>query len=289
MRGVTTGREADRSAEGAVARPPLVGQGLVGVLLAGVLLLAGVGGTGLLVGAVAVLQVLLLLGFLALVEAPAAGGIFSVVLAGTVAADVVVVTQHGRIGGLAGVVALAFVAGLLHQLARRHRTRVTESLADTVVGITLVCCAACLVAVRELAGDRVLTVALTAAGAALLLGRLGDAVRRRPALAVGATRGWPGLLLALVAGPVGATLAGGGVVAGSRAALLGLAATTVVVATDLAVDLAAADLRVDLAAADLRPGDARRVASLRPVGLLLPLAALGPVAWVGARLVLGTA
>ena len=35
--------------------------------------------------------------------------------------------------------------------------------------------------------------------------------------------------------------------------------------------------------------DARRVASLRPVGLLLPLAALGPVAWVGARLVLGTA
>ncbi|MCW2606660.1 MAG: hypothetical protein JWO60_1353, partial [Frankiales bacterium] len=66
---------------------------------------------------------------------------------------------------------------------------------------------------------------------------------------------------------------------GPRAALVGLTAAAVVAAGDLAVDLAAAELRSGWR-------DARRVAALRPVGLLLPFAVLGPVALVAGRLVL---
>ena len=72
---------------------------------------------------------------------------------------------------------------------------------------------------------------------------------------------------------------GGDRVAGWPAALHGLAAPTVVACADVAVDLAAASLRPG-------PHDARRVAALRPVGLLLPIAALGPVMLVASRLVL---
>ena len=263
-----------------ISRPPLLAQGASSALVAGLLVLAGLAGPALLLAAVAVVQVVLLLGFLALAEAPAAGGIFVLGLTSTVAADLVVVTQDGRVGGLAGVVALSLVAGLLHQLARRHRAQVTESLADTMLAVVLACCAACLVATRHLdGGGRALSVALAGAGAALLAGRTGDALSRRTALVAGATRGWLGLLLSLGAGTAAAAAAGGDRVAGWPAALLGLAAATVVACADVAVDLAAASLRPGLPAA-------RRVAALRPVALLLPLAVLGPVTLVASRLVL---
>ncbi len=261
-------------------RPSLLAQGVGSAVVTGSLVLAGLAGPGGLLAVVAALQVLLLLGFLALAEAPAAGGIFVLGVGATVAADIVVVAQDGRVGGLAGVVALSLVAGLLHQLGRRRRSRVTESLADTMLAVALVCCAACLVAIRHLdGGGRALTVALVGAGAALAAGRLGDALSRRTPLVAGATRGWPGLLLSLGLGTAAAAAVGGDRVTGWPAALLGLAAATVV---------ACADVAVDLAAASLRPGapDARRVAALRPVGLLLPLAVLGPVALVASRLVL---
>ena len=263
-----------------VPRRPLLAQGAVSASVAGLLVLAGLAGPGMLLGAVAVVQVLLLLGFLAFAVAPAAGGIFVLALGATVAADVVVVQQDGRVGGLAGVVALSLVAGLLHQLSRRHRAQVTESLADTMLAVVLACCAACLVATRHVdGGGRALTVALAGGGAALLAGRIGDALLRRTALVAGATRGWLGLLLSLGVGTATAAAAGGDRVTGWPAALLGLAAATVV---------ACADVAVDLAAVSLRPGspDARRVAALRPVALLLPLAVLGPVTLVATRLVL---
>ena len=264
-----------------VPRRTLLAQGIGGALLAALLLVAGLAGSAALLAAVAVVQVLLLLGFLALVEAPAAAGIFVVALGATVAADVVVALQDGRVGGLAGVAALSLVAGLLHQLSRKDRSRVTESLADTLVIVVLVCGAACLVATRQVAGGRgAVTVALVAAGAALLAGRVGDAVARRPALVVGTTRGWLGFVLALAVGAAAGAAAGGDRMTGTQAALLGLAVATIVIATDLAVDVAAGALRTSAQ-------HTRRVAALRPVGLLLPVAALGPVAWVAARLVLG--
>ncbi len=272
-------------ATGPPRRPPLVVQGLWPALLAGGLVAATV--FGLLPLAVAVLgiQVFLVLGALALLDAPAAGGAFLVATGTVVAADVVVLADDGRISGLAGVAGLGLVASLLHQLVRKGRSRVTESLADTLVVVVVAVAAACLLALRQVdGGEQVLLVSLAAAGAVLLLGRVGDRLAPRPMLAAGATRGWPGLVLGLGAGVAVAVLVadagyGDGNLPLRSAALLGLVIASTVATADLAVDLGAAELRAGWR-------DARRVAALRPTALLLPYAVLGPVALLAGRLVL---
>ncbi len=260
----------DLGVKGAPFRRPLLGQGAASGALGGALLGLSVLGDLPLLGGIVVVQLLLGLGFLALVDAPASGGIFVIGTAATIAADLVVQLDGGQVGGLAGVLALALVGGQLHQLARRERSRVTESLADTVVLVVLVCSAVCLPAAQQVGGTWPLRAALAAAGVALLAGRVGDALVRRPPLAVGASRAWPGLLLALGAGVAVATLVADGHLTASRAALVGLSAAAAAAAADLAVDLVAAELTPS-------PDDARRVAALRPVSLLLPYALLGPV------------
>ena len=261
-----------------IARPPLLGQGVACALLAaGLLGLAVAGHLPLLAGA-AFVQLLSILGFLALVEAPASGGIFVIGAAAALGADAVVAVDDGRVGGLAGVVGLSLMAGLLHQLARRERSRVTESLADTIVIVVLVCSAACLAAaVQQHGGSWPVRAALAAAGVALLAGRVGDAIVHRPALALGSTRAWPGLLLALGAGAAVSAVVADGHLTQGRATLVGLVAAATVAAVDLTVDLAAAELSPD-------PGDARRVAALRPSSVVLPFALLGPVVLLVVRL-----
>lgn len=266
-------------------RPNGPALGLGGALVAAALLALSLAGRFPLTAGVLVVQVLLVLGFLALVEAPAAGGVFVLAAAAALAADAVVLLDSGRVAGLAGVAGLAVVAALLHQLLRRRRSRVTESLADTLVAVALVCGAACLPAALQAGAPgsplrATVLCTLAAAGAALLAGRLGDRVVRRPALAVGSERGLPGLVLALGAGVAGCAVVGrlyAGGLTTSRAAFVGLGTALVVSVADLLVDLAAAELEPG-------PGDARRVSALRPVGLLLPFALLGPVALVVVRL-----
>lgn len=272
-------------ATGPPRRPPLLVQGLWPALLAGGLVAATSFGLLPLTVAVVGVQVFLVLGALALLDAPAAGGAFLVAIGTTLVADAVVLDDDGRVTGLAGVVALGLVASLLHQLVRRGRTRVTESLADTLLVLVVSVAAACLLALRQVdGGEEVLLVSLTAAGAVLLAGRVGDRFAPRPVLAVGATRGWPGLLLGLGVG-VGASVLvasadlGEGELALRSAALLGLVVASTVATADLAVDLGAAELRSGWR-------DARRVAALRPTALLLPYAVLGPVALLAGRLVL---
>ena len=269
-------------ATGPPRRPPMVVQGLWPAALAGGLVLATT--FGLLPLAVAVLgvQVFLVLGALALLDAPAAGGAFIVAIATTVVADVLVLTDDGRVTGLAGAAALGLVGSLVHQLSRKRRSRVTESLADTLVVIVVAVAAACLIALQQVeGGEQVLLVSLSAAGAVLLAARIGDRLAPRPMLAVGSTRGWPGLVLGLGAGVACALLVAdaGNELPLRSAALLGLV---------IASTVATADLAVDLGAAELRSGwrDARRVAALRPTALLLPYAVLGPVALLAGRLVL---
>jgi hypothetical protein len=272
-------------ATGPPRRPPVLVQGLWPAVLAGGLVAATV--FGLLPLAVAVLgvQVFLVLGALALLDAPASGGAFLVAAGTILAADAVVLVDDGRITGLAGVVGLGLVASLLHQLTRKRRSRVTESLADTLIVIIVAVAAACLLALRQVeGGEQVLLISLSAAGSVLLAGRVGDRLAPRPMLAVGSTRGWPGLLLGLGAGVAAAVLvADAGVGDGSlplrSAALLGLVIASTVATADLAVDLGAAELRAGWR-------DARRVAALRPTALLLPYAVLGPVALLAGRLVL---
>ena len=263
-------------------RAPMIVQGLWPALLAGGLAVAT--SFGLLPLAVAVLavQVFLILGALALLDAPAAGGAFVVATGAAVAADAVVLLGQGSISQVSGVVGVGIVAALVHQLARRDRSRVTESLADTLVVLVVAVGASCLLAFHDMpGGEAVLQVSLAAAGAVLLVGRLGDMLSARPILAVGSTRGWPGLLLGLAA----AVAAVGGVASlvgeppVRAAALLGLVVASTVATADLAVDLGAAELRSGWR-------DARRVAALRPTALLLPYAVLGPVALLAGRLLL---
>jgi hypothetical protein len=265
----------------AVRRPPLLGQGLVAAAVAGVLLGASLVGDLPLLLVVVACQVLSVLGFLALADAPAGGGTFVVSLAALIAADLVVWFEKDAVGGLAGVVAVALVGSLLHQLSREDRSRVTESLADTLVAVVVVCAFATLVATQRQADDPwVLRVGLVAAGAGLLAGRLGDRLVSHPILAPGAERAWPGLLLGLGAGLGASVLVGASHLGARDAALVGLLVVTVVAALDLLVDLAAAELRDDAY-------DARRAAALRPTGALLPFALLGPVTLTAVRLLGG--
>jgi hypothetical protein len=261
-------------------RPAVLWLGLGGAVIC--LALAGLAtvNADALGAGVFVVQLILVLSFLALVDAPGSGGAFVVAAAAAAVADVVVLRSDGRVSGLAGVIALGLVGSLLHQLLRRGRTRVTESLADTLVAVVLAVSASSLIALRMAGGGRDAVIVCLAAGAgALIAGRIGDRVLPRPALAVGANRGWPGLLLALGAGAAAAVAVASGPVAGARGALLGLA---------IAATVSAGDLSVDLGAAELTAGrrDARRVSALMPAGLVLPFAALAPVAYVAGRLVL---
>lgn len=270
-------------ATGPPRRPPLLVQGLWPALLAGGLI--GAASLGVLPLAVAVLgvQVFLVLGALALLDAPASGGAFLVATGTVLAADAVVLLDDGSVDRLAGVVGVGLVASLLHQLLRKARSRVTESLADTFVVVVFAVGAACLVALEQVdGGDEVLRVSLAATAAVLLAGRIGDRLAPRPMLAVGSTRGWPGLLLGLGAGVSAALLVAdrtAGDLPLQSAALLGLVVASTVATADLAVDLGAAELRAGWR-------DARRVAALRPTALLLPYAVLGPVALLAGRLVL---
>jgi hypothetical protein len=259
-------------------RPPLLLQAVSAAVASAALMgLAHAGSLPLELG-VGVAQLLLLLGFLALVEAPAALGLFTIGTAVALASDVTVHVNDGHVGGLAGVAALAFVAGLLHQLSRRNRDRVTESLADTFVVVVLMTSAACLPAVlRESEGEAVLRVGLLAAGAALVVGRLSDLVLRRVAVAPDATRGWPGLVLALGVGVAVAVPEAGDHLTHRDAMLVGLACAATAALADLFVDLAANELVGTV-------GEERRQRALRPVTSLLPFALVGPVLLTAARL-----
>ena len=252
-------------------RSSLVGQALAsGALGAALLGLAWADHRALLAG-IAVVQLLSVLGFLAVADAPAAEGVFALGVAAALAADLVVVLDDGRARYLAPVVALSLVAGMGIQLFRRERSRVTEALADTLVVVTLAAAAAGLAAANwNDSGTWPTRAALAAAAAALLLGRLADVVLPRPALTP--TRAWPGLVLALAAGTAAATVTAHD--HESKAPLIGLAAAAAVVAVDLLLDLARTEVTTD----------ARRAAALRPTRLFVPFALLGPVVLTAVRL-----
>jgi CDP-diglyceride synthetase len=277
-------------ADAAPRRHPLLLQGAAPALLAVGLAVAAQLGPAPFVVVLLGAQLLLVHSVLRLLDAPASGGAFLLGALAAVAADAALLYDDGDLRSLAGVVAVAFVAALLHQLVRSTRTRVTESLADTLVGVVLGVSLACLLALRELEdGVPVLQVALAAAGASLLAARVGDRLRSRPELVPGSTRGWVGLLLGLVVGTAAAVLVAALVADGAAGDAQALpAAQAALLALVCVATVAAADLAVDLGAAELGPGrrDARRVDALGPAGLLLPFALLGPIALVAGELVL---
>lgn len=272
----------DPDVRGPAPRRSLLLQGVGAALVAGGLALVSLPGPVALLVGIAALQLVLVLGVLVLLDAPSGRAAFAIAVAAAAVGDTLVLTTDGTADALAGVLALSLVAALILQIARRDRSRVTESLADTLLVALLVTSSACLIALRDLPGGReAVLVALAAAGTALLVGRAVDLVSAAPRLVPEATRGWPGLLVGLGAGVLAATVlaAAGSTFSGSRGALIGLAVAATAVCADLAVDLAALELRAGRR-------DARRVLALGPVGWLLPYAALAPVCLLATTLVL---
>ena len=238
---------------------------------------------------VAVVQVVLVLGVLALVEAPGTEGALVVALGAALASDVLAVLDDGRLGGLAGIAGLSLVAALVHQLIRRDRARVTESLADTLLAVVIVQALACLPALRATGDGRELTLlVLAAAAAAILVSRLADLALPRLVLVAGGSLTWLGLLLSFVAASAaaaGLTVAQPGVVTAGGAVLVGLAVAAALGTGDLAVELGGVEIRSGVTAPAGTVGSERRDA-LQAVAVVLPYALLAPVALIVGRLVL---
>jgi len=262
-------------------RPLLTG--LVTALLAGVLMAAAHASAAVLAIVVLVVQVLLTLAWLAALGAAGGLGAFAVVAAAAVAADAALVAAGGaRVDDLVGVVGIAMAGSLLHQVARRRRSKVTLSVAATMSAVVLAVAAATYVALRSgVDGRAAVAAGLAGVGAAVLVARLVDAVLPRPIAVPRGSRGWPGLLLG-VAAAFGAGLAYGALVGGiqtSDAWAIALAAGAVGLAADLAVDAGAIGVTLE--------GDTRQRSALVPTAMFLPLALAAPAAYVTGRILLG--
>lgn len=257
--------------------------GAATALVAGVCLGAAHAGTPALAGAVFVVQLLLVLAWLAAVGAPGGLGAFGVAAAAAVAADASLLAASGaRIDDLVGVVGIAMAGAMAHQVGRRHRTGVTLSLAATMSAVMLAVATATFVSLRSgVDGRAAAAVAFAGVGAAALVARLTDAFLARPAAVPGGSRGWPGLLLG-VAAAAGAGLlyaSGAGGIDVATGWQVALVAGAMGLAADLAVDTAATAVRV--------AGDQRQRSALAPAAVFLPLALAAPAAYVTARILLG--
>jgi hypothetical protein len=206
-----------------------------------------------LVAAVAVVQVVVALAWLAFLDAPAALVSFLIAIAAAGGCDVAALRHSGTaLGGTVGVVAIAMMVALVVELGRKPRSRVTESLAATFSAVLVV-------------------------GSLSQLLALSGARQGRHTVAVVAASGAAALLAVLSAAGVGAVL-------GNLTSPLS-AASGAVVGVVVALAASAADLAVDLSAVDLV--DARRRAAARPAAALLPFVAASPVAYATTRLLVG--
>lgn len=284
---------------------------------------ASAGGQAALLVAVALVQVLLVVGWFAVLDVPGERGGAAIALAAGLAADIAMLERGAAasVGPLAGVLGLATVAALLHQLARSNAgrgprgaaepagsdgrqtaARVTESLTATLSATVFSVLAATLVAERGAThGQTVTVVAVTAAGAATAVSVLTVSVLPlRPEL---------GDPLAAVAGL--AVGAGAGALSGDMdtgyvlAVAVGAAVLAVVgrrIAAFAAFDVAARRVRATAGSADPPAGGraaaraARRAAAREArrageaillVGTALPVVLAAPAAYILGRLLVG--
>ncbi|HEU5034391.1 MAG TPA: hypothetical protein VFT62_06495 [Mycobacteriales bacterium] len=252
--------------------------GAVAAALAGLAVL----GAGALAAGVFAVQVVLALAWLAALDAPAGGGAFVITVAAAGVMDGILGTAlTPDIGRAAGVVGVAVVISLLHQLARRPRTGVTLSYSGTVSAAVLALAGAAYLALHVEGGGDVADVsALVGAGVALAAARVVDGFVPRPAVLAGSRRGVAGLAVGL-----GAAAAVGWGYGASSAALgvdrsIRLALVTAVIAL-------IADLAVDAVLSAAPPRDERARSALPPLGILLPVVLAGPAAYVTGRILLG--
>ncbi|KXK62217.1 hypothetical protein AWW66_09270 [Micromonospora rosaria] len=232
-------------------RPPLAlaVAGFAALLCLGLVLGAQTAGPGhRLPFAVIVLgvQILFILAW-TMAARPPALLVVAVVSAGAgVVADVAAVRSAEAGAGPLGYAAVGgFVLAVLGQLVRRvDRRRVTDSLGATLLTVLgVVAFAGLLVLGRIPAGTQAVTVCLAAAGVALTVARLTDAVLPWPRLAPQVPRGAAGVVAGAMVGTLASAVFGSYLVAPftpTRAALIGLLAAVSAVLTDLAVGYAEA-------------------------------------------------
>lgn len=241
----------------------------VSLALAGALALGAYGGSVFLVLSVALTQGLVLVRWYSAVAAPGAAGGMVLCAAAGVGADLLLLGRHARadlhpLGPVTGVLGLAMVGVLLHQLTRNPRDRVTASMTATAALAVLVVLASAYVAAGQpqaaagaagtVAGDLVSVVA-----AGLAAARLAD-------------------LLPLGAGPrAGLAMAVAGVVGLGVGVATGIGAGTGLLLGVVTGSVAAAGAAL-----------AGRLPHPHPVlSGALPVALAGPVAYVIGRIVLG--
>jgi hypothetical protein len=238
-----------------------------------------------LAGALFVVQVLLVLAWLAALDPAGSFGAFLVAVAAAAAGDAIgTVGAEVSLRRLAVIIGVLPLAALLHQLLRRSRAGAVGSLAGAVSAGLLVLAMVPLLSLRAGRGGREAVVAgLIGVAAALPVARITDAILPWPALTTGGARGWAGLLTGVAAA------AGAGAGFGTVAAPLTVTGSLRLAAVSGAVGLAA-ELAVHLAGLAMRTGDradARQLSAVPPLAALLPVVVCGPAVYVAGRLLLG--
>ena len=147
------------------------------------------------------------------------------------------------------VALLGIVIVVIGQLAMRvDRLRVRDALGSALLIVFGVTAFASLIALtRKPVGTQAVIVCLTAAGVALAVARLADAVFPRPRIAPQVPRGGSGIVLGAMVGTLVAAGLGGVLVlpfTPARGAILGLVAASVAVLVDLAVNFTEAGRRL---------------------------------------------
>jgi len=199
------------------------------------------------------------------------------------AGDIAVVwVRPAALAPLAYVAAAGFIAAAVGQMLRpAPRLKATESLGSSLLmSLGVVALGSLIVLSRSPKGAESLVICMLAAGTAITVARLADAVAPRPQASPQVPRGWVGLALGTVAGAVGAGVAAYlSNLAVPPAALAGLLTAAVAVLVDLSVSYDEASRRID--GADPPPLPTRY-----PPGPLAGLALAAPVAYAVSGLVL---
>lgn len=228
---------------------------------------------------VALMQLVLLVGWLAIADPPSPRGVVAIGLGTAAAADAIAgFGTSASLDPLAAVLALAVLATIVVQLARGvARARVTEAMSASLgVAVGAVSVATLLVLLRQSGGTEAVTAAALAASVAVFTARCVDKVLPVPHVAAGVDRGGLGIILGSMAGTAATAFYASTVTSlnPQTGALLGWAVALVAVLADLAASYA-------VLAAPSRP------AYSFAAGPLVALTAAAPVAYLLKLLVVG--
>ncbi|MGX6603714.1 hypothetical protein ACWKSP_16445 [Micromonosporaceae bacterium Da 78-11] len=187
-------------------------------------------------------QLLYLLAWTMAMRPPAAAATAGISVAVALTADYLAVTRDTpALTSLVYVAAGGVVAALIAQLFRAEdRGRVTDSWRTTAyIVLGVVAYAIPIVLTRQTVGTQTVIVCATAAGVALLVARLTDAILPKPRIAPQVARGAAGVVLGAMLGTLAAAALGSVLVlpfTPTKGAVIGLIAAVVASLVDLAVN-----------------------------------------------------